>query len=142
MLGSLEIVRTDGRQSRRFVLPTTLSSPFFLAFRWPQEFRISFGFAQAALHQITYFQQSIVLWLAGMCVGPAAIAWLRRTNGQTNIPIFLLTVLCVVAFFFFTIHNARSNRGDIPLFSCRSPSILQQEFHENYQWFHHRYCNS
>jgi hypothetical protein len=67
------------------------------------------GFAQATLHQIAYFQQSIVLWLAGMCVGPAAIAWLRRTHGQTNALMFLLTViyvLCMGAFFSITVHNS------------------------------------
>src|SRR5271170_4858186 len=67
------------------------------------------GFAQAALHQFAYYQQSIVLWLAAMGVGPAAIVWLRRTHGHINASILLFTLLytaCMGSFFFFTVHNA------------------------------------
>jgi len=67
------------------------------------------GFVQAAQHQTAYFQQSIVLWLAGMGAGPVAIVWLRRTHGQTTAGILFFTLFysaCIGAFFFFTVHNA------------------------------------
>jgi hypothetical protein len=78
------------------------------------------GFTQAALHQIAFYQQSIILWLACMCVGPVALTWLRRTHGQTNALMFLLTVIyiaCIGAFFFFTVHNA-FDLQDSTIYQC------------------------
>ena len=90
------------------------------------------GFVQAAQHQTAYFQQSIVLWLAGMGAGPVAIIWLRRTHGQTASAILFFTLLysaCIGAFFFFTVHNALGIQ-DGSRYSCFLDEVSSSIFSE------------
>ena len=76
------------------------------------------GFVQAQRHEIAYYQQSLIIWLAGMAFGPAAITWLRRSSGDTDYIFLWFTGLYAAfmgAFLFFTIGNVL---GDGPVTHC------------------------
>jgi hypothetical protein len=76
------------------------------------------GFVQAQRHEIAYYQQSLIIWLAGMAFGPAAITWLRRSSGDTDYIFLWFTCLYAAfmgAFLFFTIGNVL---GDGPVTHC------------------------
>jgi hypothetical protein len=76
------------------------------------------GFVQAQRHEIAYYQQSLIIWLAGMAFGPAAITWLRRSSHKTDYIFLWFTCLYAAfmgAFLFFTIGNVL---GDGPVTHC------------------------
>jgi hypothetical protein len=73
------------------------------------------GFVQTQLNDIAYYQQSIIVWMAAMSFGPAAIAWLRRAHGRTDKVFFIFTILYAGALFGFTVYtHAHLNKDPAP----------------------------
>jgi hypothetical protein len=61
------------------------------------------GFIQTRRNEIAFYQQSIIIWMAAMAFGPAAIAWLRRTHGRLDMAFLIFTGGYVAAMFGFCI---------------------------------------
>ena len=72
---------------------------------------IAAGFVQTRRNGIAFFQQSIIVWLAAMSFGPAAIAWLRRAHGRTDKVFFIFTLIYAGALFGFAFY-ANSQLGN------------------------------
>jgi hypothetical protein len=65
---------------------------------------IAAGYVQTRRNGIAFFQQSIIVWMAAMSFGPAAIAWLRRGHGRTDKIFFVFTLIYAAALFSFTLY--------------------------------------
>jgi hypothetical protein len=62
------------------------------------------GCVQTQRNRIAFFQQSIIVWMAAMSFGPAAIVWLRRGHGRIDNVFFLLTLIYAAALFGFALY--------------------------------------
>jgi hypothetical protein len=76
---------------------------------------IGAGYVQTTRNEIAYYQQSIIIWMAAMGFGPAAIAWLRRAHGRTDKVFFIFTVSYAAIMFGFSLYaNARLTNDPFP----------------------------
>jgi hypothetical protein len=79
---------------------------------------IATGFIQGERQEIAYYQQAIIVSMAGMGFGPAALAWLRRGHGRPDTVFFLFTILYTIVmacYLFYTIGQASSTS---PIINC------------------------
>src|SRR5437762_7729456 len=54
------------------------------------------GFTQGQRQEIAYYQQAIIVQMAGMGFGPAALAWLKRGHGRPDTVFFAFTILYAI----------------------------------------------
>ena len=76
---------------------------------------IATGFTQGVREQIAYYQEAIIVQMAGMATGPAALAWL---NDEPDVVFFALTIafgIIMGGYLFYTVAE-QSGRG--PVVSC------------------------
>ena len=67
------------------------------------------GYVQTVQGNIAYFQEAIVIQMAAMAFGPAAMVWLRRTRGRIDYTFTDFTVLyaiIMVVYMFYTSSNS------------------------------------
>jgi uncharacterized membrane protein len=77
---------------------------------------IATGFTQGMRDQIAYYQEAIIVQMAGMGAGPAALAWL---NDEPDSVFFALTILYTIVmggYLFYTIAEQRSSSS--PVIDC------------------------
>jgi len=76
------------------------------------------GFVQGQREEIAYYQQAIVVQLAGMGFGPAALAWLKRGHARPDTVFFTFTILYTIvmgSFLFYTLGQEYTNG---PIIKC------------------------
>jgi len=76
------------------------------------------GFTQGMRQQIAYYQLAIIVQMAGMGFGPAAIAWLRRGKGQPDMVFLMFTVLYAIIMACFLFYTVSQLAGDGPVINC------------------------
>lgn len=84
------------------------------------------GFTQGERHEIAYYQQAIIVQMAGMGFGPAAVAWLRRGHGEPDVVFFSFTILYTIimtCYLFYTIHQESSSGPYINCFLDAVPKL-------------------
>ena len=77
---------------------------------------IATGFTQGMRNQIAYYQEAIIVQMAGMGAGPAALAWL---NDEPDSVFFALTILygiVMAGYLFYTV--AEQARSSSPVINC------------------------
>ena len=77
---------------------------------------IATGFTQGMRNQIAYYQEAIIVQMAGMGTGPAALAWL---NDEPDSVFFALTILygiVMAGYLFYTV--AEQARSSSPVINC------------------------
>jgi hypothetical protein len=77
---------------------------------------IATGFTQGMRDQIAYYQEAIIVQMAGMGAGPAALAWL---NDEPDSVFFALTILygiVMAGYLFYTV--AEQARSSSPVIDC------------------------
>jgi hypothetical protein len=79
---------------------------------------IATGFTQAQREEIAYYQQALIVQMAGMGFGPAAMAWLKRGHGRPDTVFFTFTIVYVVVMgcYMFYIVGQESTTG--PVINC------------------------
>jgi hypothetical protein len=92
---------------------------------------IAAGFVQSARLEIAYFQQSLIIWIAAMGIGPAIIAWLRRAYGRTDMLFLLFTIAYLIAmsgFTFYTIYLEKLGNGVVKCFLGQVPHFYGEQY--------------
>jgi hypothetical protein len=87
---------------------------------------ITTGFIQGQRQEIAYYQQAIIVQMAGMGFGPAALAWLKRGHGRPDTVFFTFTILYVIimaSYLFYTVGQGSSNGPIINCFLDDVPSL-------------------
>lgn len=87
---------------------------------------ITTGFIQGQRQEIAYFQQAIIVQMAGMGFGPAALAWLKRGHGRPDTVFFTFTIIYVIimaCYLFYTVGQESSSGDIINCFLDDVPSI-------------------
>jgi len=87
---------------------------------------ITTGFIQGERQEIAYYQQAIIVNMAGMGFGPAALAWLRRGHGRPDTVFFLFTIVYTIVmacYLFYTIGQESSTGPIINCFLDQVPAI-------------------
>jgi hypothetical protein len=87
---------------------------------------ITTGFIQGQRQEIAYFQQAIIVQMAGMGFGPAALAWLKRGHGRPDTVFFTFTILYVIimaCYLFYTVGQQSSSGAIINCFLDDVPSL-------------------
>ena len=84
------------------------------------------GYVQIRRQQIAFYQQSIIVQMACMGFGPAAIAWLRRTRGKIDYVFMIFTSIYAILMIAFLVYISIGLRNPGPLTKCfleQVPSI-------------------
>jgi hypothetical protein len=76
---------------------------------------ITTGFAEGIRGTIAYFQEAIIVQMAGMGAGPAALAWL---NDKPDFVFFGLTILYSIIMLGYLFYTVREQNGSSPLVNC------------------------
>lgn len=76
------------------------------------------GYVQIRRQQIAYYQQSIILQMACMGFGPAAIALLRRKCGKNNYIFIIFTVIYAILMVAFLLYISLGLLNPDPLTKC------------------------
>ena len=76
---------------------------------------IATGFAEGMRGSIAYFQEAIIVQMAGMGAGPAALAWL---NDKPDFVFFGLTIVYAIIALGYLFYTVREQDGSNPLVNC------------------------
>jgi hypothetical protein len=76
------------------------------------------GFTQGQRQEIAYYQQAIIVQMAGMGFGPAAVAWLKRGRGRPDTVFFTFTILYAIIMAAYLIYNSVQGSSNAPLINC------------------------
>src|SRR5579859_1534073 len=80
---------------------------------------IATGFTQGQRQEIPYYQQAIMIQMAGMGFGPAALAWLKRGHeGRPDTVFFAFTVLYVIVMGCYLFYVVGQEKTDGPIINC------------------------
>ena len=76
------------------------------------------GFTQGQRQEIAYYQQAIIVQMAGMGFGPAAVAWLKRGRGRPDTVFFAFTILYAIIMAVYLIYNSVQGSSNAPVINC------------------------
>ena len=76
------------------------------------------GFIQGQRQEIAYYQQAIIVQMAGMGFGPAALAWLKRGRGRPDTVFFAFTILYAIIMTTYLIYNSVQASSDGAVVNC------------------------
>ena len=76
------------------------------------------GFIQGQRQEIAFYQQAIIVQMAGMGFGPAVLAWLKRGHGKPDTVFFAFTILYAVLMTVYLIYNSVQGSSDGPIINC------------------------
>src|SRR5436190_23628717 len=77
------------------------------------------GFTQGQRQEIAYYQQAIIVQMAGMGFGPAALAWLKRgREGRPDTVFFAFTILYVIVMGCYLFYVVGQENTDGPIINC------------------------
>jgi len=80
---------------------------------------IATGFTQGQREEIPYYQQAIMIQMAGMAFGPAALAWLKRGHeGRPDTVFFAFTLLYVVVMGCYLVYVVGQESTTGPIINC------------------------
>jgi hypothetical protein len=80
---------------------------------------IATGFTQGQRQEIPYYQQAILIQMAGMGFGPAALAWLKRGHeGRPDSVFFAFTILYVIVMGCYLFYVVGQEKMDGPIINC------------------------
>jgi hypothetical protein len=79
---------------------------------------IATGFTQGQRQEIAYYQQAIIVQMAGMGFGPAALAWLKRGHGRPDTVFFAFTILYTIVMACYLIYTVGEQSSDGPVINC------------------------
>jgi hypothetical protein len=84
---------------------------------------IATGFTQGIRGEIAYYQEAIIVQMAGMGAGPAALAWL---NDKPDVVFFALTILYAIimaGYLFYTVGEQNRTGGVLDCFLDQVPGM-------------------
>jgi hypothetical protein len=85
---------------------------------------IATGFTQGMRGQIAYYQEAIIVQMAGMGTGPAALAWLNEEPDTVFYGLTILYTIVMAGYLFYTVaEQARSSNLVINCFLDDVPSM-------------------
>lgn len=80
---------------------------------------IATGFTQGQREEIPYYQQAVLIQMAGMGFGPAALAWLKRGHeGRPDTVFFAFTILYVIVMGCYLFYVIGQENTDGPIINC------------------------
>jgi uncharacterized membrane protein YozB (DUF420 family) len=80
---------------------------------------IATGFTQGQRQEIPYYQQAVMIQMAGMGFGPAALAWLKRGHeGRPDTVFFAFTILYVIVMGCYLFYVVGQEKTDGPIINC------------------------
>lgn len=80
---------------------------------------IATGFTQGQRQEIPYYQQAIMIQMAGMGFGPAALAWLKRGHeGRPDTVFFAFTILYVIVMGCYLFYVVGQEKTDGQIINC------------------------
>jgi uncharacterized membrane protein len=77
---------------------------------------IATGFTQGMRSQIAYYQEAIIVQMAGMGTGPAALAWLNDEPDSVFFALTILYAIVMAGYLFYTVAEQRSSSN--PVINC------------------------
>jgi hypothetical protein len=84
------------------------------------------GYVQIQRQQIAFYQQSVIVQMACMAFGPAAITWLRRTRGKIDYIFMIFTIIYAILMIAFLLYSSLGLLDPDPQTKCfldQVPSI-------------------
>jgi len=77
---------------------------------------VATGFTQGMRNQIAYYQEAIIVQMAGMGTGPAALAWLNDEPDSVFFGLTVLYTIVMAGYLFYTIGEQKDSSS--PVINC------------------------